>query len=183
MHLREDGKWYEGVHPSLAAQSAKHGGGAPGNWRNRLAAIPVLRNRLARCVLGAGVIALLAWWVVAALHTPPDNLPTALRPRANMAAQAVFKGDEQEFLRFVDVATTDDAGLWYGAVQAQLNRAVGQYQVVTVEVLFENRTDGVAATICRFKSTSRGDLDYAIYWRPDAAGSWKVDGTRTRREM
>lgn len=184
MHLREDGKWYEGVHPAIRGQSGPSGWrGLIARWHRRLAGLPVLGNRIVQTVTALAMIVVIVWLVSSSFDQTPIELPTVLKPRAAALGQAVLQGDERLFSELVDPDTGNDAEEWYDAVRDMLNRAPGQYQTITVEVVFENRAERIATTTCGFQSTSGGDRSYLLYWRLDHDGFWKLDGQRTLEEM
>lgn len=183
MHLREDGKWYEGVHPSLGGRQVTVG------WRRLrerltrvLSGVPLLQRRsvllgliiimLAICLWGVGV-----WWAA-----PGESLPTGLTGRSSLVGRALLEGDRELFERLTAPASEGDAEDWFERVRTDLNRDGAAWQTVTIEVLFQDRTQGAAGTMCRFVSTSRGDREYPLFWTFDD-GEWLVDGGRTLQDF
>jgi DNA-directed RNA polymerase subunit RPC12/RpoP len=185
MHLREDGKWYEGVHPSLQT------GPGAGRWK-RLAEsarrrFPWLTHRITVLVPGMLVLGGVAWGVTHALSGRDRQIaPAKLEARADWVCRAVQAGNPASLRVVAAPESHDESEEWMGLVRERLSAAAARYGPTTeirLDVLYQNWQEGHAAVSAHFASGEGEGVKCVLFWDLDDEQYWVLDGARTLRDL
>jgi hypothetical protein len=185
MHLREDGKWYEGVHPSL--QKGPH----EGRWKQLPEAVrrrfPWLTHRITLLVLGLLGLGGAAWGMTHVIGGRERQIaPAKLEARAEWACRAV-QADDMPSLGVVSAPESYDEGReWMGLVRKRLATATAQHGPTTeirLDVLYQNWQEGHAAVAVHFAAGEGEGFKCILFWDLDDEQYWVLDGARTLRDL
>lgn len=184
MHLREDGKWYEGVHPSLQK------GAASTRWarmRAVLARHPWLQRRATLAAAGLLILGLGTWALMYVLaRRTADTPPAPLTDRATWVCEAVLTGNASR-LRAVTSRTTGDTAVeWLEQVRSRLSASRarhGHTTEVKLDVLFENWPEGRAGTSAHFVAARGDGVRCVLFWVLDDQRYWVLDGEQTLSDL
>jgi DNA-directed RNA polymerase subunit RPC12/RpoP len=184
MHLREDGKWYEGVHPSLQR------GGMPTRWavmRKAIARHPWLQRRATLAAAGLLILGIAAWGlmhVLAQRHAGPP--PATLTDRAAWVCEAVLTDDTSRLGAVTSRPSRRPAADWLEQIRSRLSASRakhGHTTEVSLEVLFENWPEGRAGTSAHFVAADGDGVRCVLFWVLDDERYWVLDGERTLSDL
>jgi hypothetical protein len=185
MHLREDGKWYAGVHPSLqapgkaAARSSRTG--VLEHWRQ-------LSGRARRGVQLAVAAMLVCIILLGVMHWGNSQSkagPATIEEQAQRAVRAILTDNDSAWSELLADGTEGPGGEWLSAIQERLRSARPDgrpVQSVELEMLFLNWTERQAAVAAEFHC-GRETVHCVLIWILAADNQWRLDGRRTLEDL
>lgn len=183
MHLRQDGKWYPGIHPSLEGEESRKGWrGRAGEWWNGL-------TQSGRRGVVAGSVAVLTVMLVfiglSLLGPSQSHLPEKIEDRAGIVAQSLVTGNASTWQGMVADGTAREAGKWFEQVHERVrNRqpASAPVRAIELQVLFVNWNERRGAISVQLRMDG-GDVSCVTMWLLDADDQWMLDGRQTLDDL
>ena len=183
MHMREDGKWYEGVHPSLAIEESKSATRRfverTTGWVRKL---PFLSTRSALVVLALLLATGLTLGSLAIVFSPGSDLPTALPGRVELVCRAVLENDGASLRLVTASGSSSAAEEWQRIVRKTLDEKSvqsGPVAAVEYDVLTQRVDERIAVVSIAFTMQDGDTNDVLAYWILSPDNLWMLDGERT----
>ena len=182
MHLRQDGKWYPGIHPSLESEESRAGlRQRAGEWWSGLSA----RGRRGFAVGGAAVVTVLLVFMGLSLLGPSQShLPEKIEDRAGIVAQSLVTGNASTWTGMVAEGTDREAGEWFEQVHERVRdrQAGAPVRAIELEILFVNWNERRGAISAQLRIDG-GDVSCVTMWLLDAEDQWMLDGRQTLDDL
>lgn len=180
MHLRQDGKWYPGVHPSLEAGEVRT------SWGQRARTWWIGRSTRTRRSLFAGaglaLACLLSFAALALMNPPRQDLPDSIEERATIVAQSLATGDSSRSEALIAPGTHREAEQWFDLVRERIDAsdvAGTPVQEIELQVLFVNWKERKGAISTHFRNGESDVFSCMTMWLLDPDERWMLDGARS----
>lgn len=186
MHIRADGKWYEGLPPSLDPAAARPSLGRRLASRVRLLMLrfPILRRRSPYVAAGGVLLGLLLYVALSVTGREGVELPASLEGRAIAVAQCAVQSDYGGFQELVDRSATADAHEWFVEAARFLAGLPGGVSAIDTRVVFEDAPERHACVIVTFWDSSQDEkFASSLFWVLTPENGWLLDGKRTLDDL